>query len=154
MSELTRPQVKFPPPLFYLFMILIGVGVDAIVPLSWAADFIFYWLGIALVGLGLATVMWTSFEFRRHQTTILPHKASSKIIRDGPFLVSRNPIYVSFTMIQIGVGIALGNVWVLLLVIPTLWIMTKFVIEKEEAFLKQAFGNDYLDYYQRVRRWI
>ena len=154
MNELTRPQVKFPPPVFYLFMILIGVGFNLVVPLSWEASFVFRWLGIALVGLGLTTVMWTSFECRRHQTTIWPHTASSKIIRVGPFLVSRNPIYVSFTIIPVGVGIASGNLWVLLLVVPTLWVMTKFVIEKEEAFLKHAFGDEYLDYFNSVRRWL
>ena len=154
MNELTRPQVKFPPPVFYLVMIVIGIGINSVVPLQWQTGFFAVWLGIAVIGLGLMTIAWTAFEFRRHQTTIMPHKASSRIIQMGPFRVSRNPIYVCFTLIQLGVGIALGNIWILLLILPTIWIMTRFVIEREEAFLKQAFGEEYIAYLGRVRRWV
>lgn len=154
MNELTRPQVKFPPPVFYLVMILLGYGLNQIVPLQWQAGFYSLWIGIFLIAFGLTVVAWASIEFRRHQTTILPHKASRRIIQKGPFRLSRNPIYVAFTLIQIGVGIATGILWILLLVLPTLWVMTKFVIEREEAFLKHAFGEEYISYLAKVRRWI
>lgn len=154
MSTLDRPQVKFPPPVFYLAMILLGYGLDQWLPWHWQAGFLSRWQGIALVGTGLMLVLWASTCFRRHQTTILPHKASSRIIQDGPFRLSRNPIYLAFTLIQIGAGIALGNIWILGLVYPTIRIMNQHVIEKEEAFLKQAFGDEYVGYLATVRRWI
>ncbi|MCG8494690.1 MAG: isoprenylcysteine carboxylmethyltransferase family protein [Enterobacterales bacterium] len=154
MNKLTRPQVKFPPPVFYLVMILLGYGVNFLFPLQWQAGFLSYWVGIAMVGFGLMLVAWSAIEFRRHKTTIMPHKASSRIIQAGPFKFSRNPIYTAFTIIQLGVGIALGNIWILLLAIPAVLIMTKYVIEREEAFLKQEFGEEYLAYLQSVRRWI
>lgn len=154
MEQLTRPQVKFPPPVFYLVVIGLGAALNKMLPFGWQAEFVSCWLGLAVIGIGLMLVAWSAWEFKRHQTTILPHKASSKIIQAGPFLFSRNPIYLAFTIIQSGAGIALGNVWILLLVAPAVWIMTKYVIEREEAFLKQAFGEEYLQYLASVRRWV
>ena len=154
MTELSRPQVKFPPPVFYALMIVLGVLLDAWLPWHWQAGFKSLWLGIALAGTGLTLNAWAAYEFRRHQTTILPHKPSNRIIQIGPFLLSRNPIYLGFTLIQLGIGIALGNIWILALLVPTLRIMTRYVIEREEAFLKHAFGDDYIAYTRKVRRWI
>lgn len=154
MEKLTRPQVKFPPPVFYLAMIGAGYLINGVIPLQWLPAFYSGWLGVAMMCFGFMLIGWSSFEFRRHQTTILPHKASSKIIKAGPFRFSRNPIYTAFTLIQIGAGIALGNLWILILVVPSIWIMSKFVIEREEAFLKQAFGEEYLQYLASVRRWV
>ena len=153
-GALDRPQVKFPPPVFYLVMILMGYGLDQWLPWHWQAGFLSMWLGIALVGTGAMLIGWAAWLFRRHQTTILPHKASSRIIQEGPFRFSRNPIYLAFTLIQLGVGIGLGNIWILALVYPTLRIMNHQVIDREEAFLKQAFGEEYLNYCRSVRRWI
>lgn len=154
METLKAPQVKFPPPVFYAVMIAAGVILDGLFPWHWQAGFYSRWIGAALMGIGLMLIAWATMEFRRHQTTILPHRPSSRIIQVGPFLLSRNPIYLSFTLIQIGIGILLGNIWILALIYPTLRIMVRHVIEREEAFLKQAFGQDYLDYMAKVRRWL
>lgn len=149
-----RPQVKFPPPALYLGMVVLGYGLDQWLPWHWPAGFVSVWLGVALVGTGAILIGWAAYRFRHHQTTILPHKASSRIIQDGPFQLSRNPIYLAMTLIQVGIGIGLGNVWILALVYPTLRIMNQHVIDREEAFLKHAFGDEYLAYCKTVRRWI
>jgi len=57
-------------------------------------------------------------------------------------------------MIQLGAAIVLANLWILILLVPALIIMEKFVIEREEAFLGQEFGQPYSDYKKKVRRWI
>ena len=63
-------------------------------------------------------------------------------------------MYTGMTLVQAGVGIALGNLWILLLLVPTLFILVRGVIEKEEAYLARKFGDSYARYCASVRRWL
>jgi protein-S-isoprenylcysteine O-methyltransferase Ste14 len=63
-------------------------------------------------------------------------------------------MYSGMTLIQAGLGVALGNLWILLLIAPTLWILVRGVIEKEEAYLVRKFGDSYARYRASVRRWL
>ena len=83
-----------------------------------------------------------------------PREPSPELILGGPFRWSRNPIYLGMTLIQAGVGVALGNAWLLLLLAPTLVILQREVIAKEEAYLTRKFGDAYLAYQRSVRRWL
>lgn len=153
-KPLAHPDVHFPPPVLFAVLIVIGWGLQKLIALpSFTVPF-HTWLGGEFIVGGLAIIVWSATEFKRHKTTILPHKASSAIISGGPFKYSRNPIYFAFSMIQLGAAILLTNLWILLLLIPALLIMSKFVIEREEAFLTQKFGQSYIDYKNQVRRWI
>jgi protein-S-isoprenylcysteine O-methyltransferase Ste14 len=82
-----------------------------------------------------------------------PRKPTPELIV-AAFRFSRNPIYVGLALIQTGVGLALGNLWILLLLAPTLWILRRGVIEKEEAYLTRKFGDAYVGYKSSVRRWL
>lgn len=152
--KLARPQVKFPPPALYGFAILLGWLFNFLVPVG--LPFRSWMVGVGCVGvaIGLSLIVWSATEFRRHNTTILPHKASSRIIQSGPFRFSRNPIYLAFAIIQISFALLLNSIWVLLLVPVCIAITNVFVIAKEEAFLTQAFGEEYIVFMQKVRRWV
>lgn len=152
--KLTRPQVKFPPPALYGSAILLGWLFNFLVPVGLPSNSWIMGVGLAGVALGLSIIGWSAFEFRRHKTTILPHRASSRIIQSGPFRFSRNPIYLAFAIIQINAALLLNSLWILLLVPVCIVITNVFVIAKEEAFLTQAFGEEYIVFMQRVRRWI
>ena len=91
---------------------------------------------------------------RRTQQDPDPRTPSPELIPGGPYRYTRNPMYVGMTLIQAGIGIALGNLWILLLLVPTLWILRRSVIEKEEAYLERKFGDSYLRYRASVRRWL
>jgi len=82
-------------------------------------------------------------RFRRAGTRFDPRKAASVLITDGPYRFSRNPSYVSLTLLYLGVGIILNNGWILLLVVPVLLIMNLWVVRKEERHLETKFGVDY-----------
>ncbi len=93
-------------------------------------------------------------RFRRAGTTFDVRKAASVLITDGPYRFSRNPSYVSLTLLYLGIGFLLNNGWILLLVVPVLLVMNLWVVRKEERHLETKFGEDYLRYKAAVRRWL
>jgi Phospholipid methyltransferase len=80
--------------------------------------------------------------------------ATTEIVEGGPFRISRNPMYLQMVLICIGVAVMLMNVWILLLVPVCAWVLYKFAILPEETYLQSKFGEVYLAYKRRVRRWL
>ena len=81
-------------------------------------------------------------------------KPATALATAGPYRVSRNPIYLALTLFYLGVGLAAGSLWVVVLAGPALLVMHLGVVRREERYLERRFGAAYLDYARRVRRWI
>ncbi len=92
--------------------------------------------------------------FKRAGTSVDPLKPSTAILTEGPYRISRNPIYIGLTAAYAGIGIAVDAPWVWVLLLPTLVVMHYGVIAREERYLERKFGKEYLDYKARVRRWL
>ena len=148
-------DVRILPPLLFLGSIALGVLLQLVIPLRFAeASGLRVPLGLAAVVLGFAGGAWAFVTMRRTHQDPDPRTPSPELIPGGPYRYSRNPMYVGMTLIQAGVGGALGNLWILLLLVPTLFILRRGVIEKEEAYLERRFGASYLRYRESVRRWL
>jgi protein-S-isoprenylcysteine O-methyltransferase Ste14 len=91
---------------------------------------------------------------RRAQTTFDTMKPTTAIVTAGPFRYSRNPLYGSLTLLYLGVASLINALWIVLLVVPLLVVIQRGVIGREEAYLERKFGEEYLNYKARVRRWI
>ena len=92
--------------------------------------------------------------WRRHYTTLDVDKPVSSLVEDGPFRYSRNPGYLSLTMLYAGIAILRNALWAILL-LPLLLLVTQCeLIEREERYLQRTFGEEYLPYKRRVRRWV
>jgi protein-S-isoprenylcysteine O-methyltransferase Ste14 len=148
-------DVRVLPPLLFLGSIGLGVLAQLALPLRFASQSgLRVPLGLVLAAAGVAAIVWPILWMRRTQQDPDPRKPSPELILGGPFRWSRNPIYLGMTLIQAGVGIALGNLWVLLLLAPTLAVLQREVIAKEEAYLTRKFGDPYVAYQHSVRRWL
>jgi protein-S-isoprenylcysteine O-methyltransferase Ste14 len=148
-------DVRILPPLLFLGAIALGVLIQLALPLRFAESSGLRALaGLAVVGLGLAEVVWAFLTMRRTHQDPDPRTPSPELIPNGPYRYTRNPMYAGMTLIQAGLGVALGNLWILLLLVPTLFILQRGVIEKEEAYLERRFGDSYRRYRQSVRRWL
>jgi len=146
--------VKFPPPLVFLLFMLLGWSAQNYWPLTITeADWLRY-LGATLAVSGFMITFLISRAFKRADTSIEPWKPTSHIISKGFFAYSRNPIYSAFCLITIGVGLYLNSIWVLISFIPSAALVYQLAIKKEEAYLEQKFGDEYLAYKRKVRRWI
>jgi protein-S-isoprenylcysteine O-methyltransferase Ste14 len=148
-------DVRILPPLLFLGSIALGALLQwlAGIPLG-AGGALRAVAGLALVALGVAALAWALVWMRRTHQDPDPRKPSPELIVGGPFRCSRNPIYVGMALIQLGIGVALGNGWILLLLPPTLWWLQRSVIEPEEAYLGRRFGAAYAAYRESVRRWL
>ncbi|MCC6006833.1 MAG: isoprenylcysteine carboxylmethyltransferase family protein [Rhodobacteraceae bacterium] len=110
--------------------------------------------GAALLLAGVVLMGAAAWQFRRHQTTIVPHRAPSALITDGVYAYSRNPIYLADALILGGIGAILGA-WATLVVLPAfVWVIGRRFITPEEMRLAQAFGARFEEWAGRVRRWL
>ena len=153
MTDQDSAKVQVPPPFVLLGSILVGVGLHLFFPLHFIVQFRWVFAGL-LMCVGLGTVSYCVWMFRKAQTAIQPWKATSRIVTSGPYRWSRNPIYLSFVLIGIGLAWALDNLWILMMQIPVIIVINHFVIRKEERYLVEKFGERYKAYKARVRRWI
>nr|WP_272910047.1 isoprenylcysteine carboxylmethyltransferase family protein [Xanthomonas campestris] len=107
---------------------------------------------IACAGLALAVSCFILFARRR--TTIMPSGHPSRLVLDGPYRFTRNPMYLALVLSYIGLCLQLGLLWAVALV-PLPWLALQWlVIPFEEARLRDEFGRAYSDYCARVRRWL
>jgi protein-S-isoprenylcysteine O-methyltransferase Ste14 len=149
--------VRVFPPAVPLVTILAGVVLNRLWPIAPGVVPIpeRYWIGGAIVlGAILGLGAWSVFLIRRSGQSENPYKPTTQIVEGGPFGVTRNPMYLQMVLVCLGFAVLLGNAWVILLTPLCAWVLQRFVIEPEEAYLGRKFGSEYLAYKQRVRRWI
>src|SRR5262245_1619870 len=156
-SEPAHPDVAIPPPLVFLAGLLaawflnlrLEFWIDGAGP-GWSQIAV----GVLFVAAGLGLIISAARTMIRAGTTLMPHQAATRLVIAGPFRFTRNPIYLGFTSLYVGIA-ALGNVaWPLVLLPLVLGFLTILVIHREERYLHAAFGPDYDEYCRRVRRWL
>ncbi|HEY5783501.1 MAG TPA: isoprenylcysteine carboxylmethyltransferase family protein [Microlunatus sp.] len=111
-------------------------------------------LGWALLLFFLVWNGWSLWLFRRHQTGLLPGQATSAIIEEGPYRLSRNPLYVGLLALYLSLALLASTFWGLVLFPSAVLLPYWGAIRPEERFLHQRFGAPYDDYARRVRRWL
>jgi protein-S-isoprenylcysteine O-methyltransferase Ste14 len=111
-------------------------------------------LGWALVLLFAGWNGWTLWLFGRHETGLLPGQATHAIIEEGPYRLSRNPLYVGLLALYLGVALLAPTVWSLVLFPAAVLLVRWGAIRPEERFLHERFGAPYDAYARRVRRWL
>ena len=107
--------------------------------------------------LVLSFVLWNGWSlwlFARHETGLLPGQTTRTIIDDGPFRISRNPLYVGLLVLYLGLGLLAPTFWGLVLFPAAVLLLLWGAIRPEERFLHDRFGAEYDDYARRVRRWL
>ena len=148
------PGVRFPPPLIYVIAFVAGVLVDRRWRLAIGADSIrvpFAWLLLIAWAILTAASFWL---FWRKRTSIIPARAASALVIAGPYRFTRNPMYLGLALLTTAVGLWMDTWWPILLLVPALFIVHRFVIVREERYLRRRFGADYDAYTRQVRRWL
>ena len=150
-----RPRTLILPPAPYALALVGGWWLDRrIHPLTWNGGAASDALGWLFVGIGAALFAWTIVTFWRHRTTVNPYAGASELCTDGPFRISRNPIYLGDWFLLVGISLLLETWWPLVFA-PLIWLMLRYgVIRHEEAHLEAKFGDAYRSYAARVRRWL
>ena len=148
------PAVKFPPPLIFVSFIIVAALIQQYWPLSFSGDLFFKVLGVMDILAGLIAILIVKRSFDKVDTEIEPWKPTSAIVSDGLFAYSRNPIYVALGVITLGVGLIYGSFWVMFSFLPAAVVVYFVAIKNEEVYLERKFGDEYLTYKAKVRRWL
>jgi protein-S-isoprenylcysteine O-methyltransferase Ste14 len=152
--EGSGPGIRVPPPLIYLGGFACGLLVEVVVPSPGLPG----WLRIggAAVGILLLLLLDTRamLSFRRQRTPFNPARAARKLVTDGPYAHTRNPMYLGMACAYVGAALAAEALWSLALLALVLLIIDRVIVPKEEAYLAASFGEEYERYRGRVRRWL
>jgi len=148
------PDIAAPPPLIFAGAFAAAAGAKHFVPLPPLPAAPSRLLGAAVVAAGLAWGGAAVATMRGARTNINPYKPTHGVVETGPFRYSRNPIYVSMAVMYVGGSLLMRSVVPLLLLPVVIGAIDRGVIEREEAYLEDKFGDRYLAYKMRVRRWV
>ncbi len=146
--------VPVPPPLLYAAGFLTGLALEHRWPLPRPRGRLVGPVGAVLVLLGAALPASGAALFRRRRTTVLPVRPSTALVTDGPYRLTRNPMYVGFALGHVGLALLRRSTWALLTLGPVLAAVDRLAVEREERYLERAFGLEYRRYAERVRRWL
>jgi protein-S-isoprenylcysteine O-methyltransferase Ste14 len=143
-----------PPPLIYIGGLAIGYGLEALLPSASVPSALEWSVGSALIVAGLALARSFFTALRRAHTPVDPYKATTTLVTSGPYRLSRNPGYLGMALAYVGIAILTGALWTLVALVPTLILIDRGVIAREERYLERKFGEQYLAYKARTRRWL
>jgi protein-S-isoprenylcysteine O-methyltransferase Ste14 len=149
-------DVRLPPPLVFLALVGIGVAVQRFAwpvapPLPlWPRAVAGSVVGMAGLGIGVLAGSW----LKRTGQDLAPWKPSPELVVRGIYRYTRNPMYAGMTLIQLGIGIAVGNVWIAAFAPISLLLVHFLAVRHEEAYLEDKFGENYARYKASVRRYL
>jgi protein-S-isoprenylcysteine O-methyltransferase Ste14 len=152
-AQVANPGFIRPPPV-YLLAVLVGFGLQRVWPLPLPGGVLGRPLGVLLVATGLVIFVLTQRAFRSAGTPVPGNQPATAVVRRGPMRFSRNPIYLAFSIMQLGLALWLHSGWVLAMLIPAVALMQFIVIPREERYMEAKFGAEYVSYKASVRRWV
>jgi protein-S-isoprenylcysteine O-methyltransferase Ste14 len=151
------PDVRVPPPLFFVAGWVVGWGLDRRIGFAIDAagsSALQLALGGLFVAGGLAVMGWALSTFLKAGTAVLPVRPARLLVTTGPFRRTRNPMYLGLTAVYFGLALLANFAWPIVLLPVVLVALSSVVIEREERYLARAFGAEYERYRSNVRRWL
>jgi len=151
-----HPSIILPPPLIFFAFLGAGFLLDYLIPcklfkLPREARLI---CSAVLAGISFYFALGSIIVLLRNKTPFDPSKPTVTIVRQGPFQLSRNPMYLSLLLLLAGIAVFTGSLW-MCLAVPALWIVLDIsAVRPEEEYLERNFGGRYLEYKAKVRRWL
>jgi protein-S-isoprenylcysteine O-methyltransferase Ste14 len=142
------------PPLLWGGPLLFGLLLQWLLPLDLEVSRLVRHAGGVLALASGALAKWGEVTLKRAGTNVRPDRPTTAIVTAGPYRLTRNPLYLSLLGLYVGVTVAVGTIWPLIW-LPLLLVVTHYgIIRREERYLAARFGEPYLEYTRRVRRWI
>jgi len=142
------------PPFVYLGSIALGLAVHYAWPARFVPTSVSAPVGAMLMLLAVGLFVAAVRTFRRAGTSVPGNRPTTAIVRTGPYRFSRNPIYLAFSLFQLGLAIWANSLGLLITLIPAIALMALVVIPREERYLEVRFPTEYSSYRAAVRRWL
>jgi protein-S-isoprenylcysteine O-methyltransferase Ste14 len=157
MNAYRAKPLRYPwPPVLYAAAVLAAVSLGRLAPISvvhsrgWLPSL----AGAALVLVAVSLDIWAMKTLIERHTAVLPHRCPSHLVTCGPFRYTRNPIYLGYTIMMVGIGLITLNPWFFILASAAVALTTAFAIRNEELHLLSRFGFEFERYCRATSRWI
>ena len=141
------------PPAIYLIAILVGLVLHFAWPIRFIPN-LARPFGVLVVVFAATLFIWSIRTFRAAGTPVPGNQPTTTIVKVGPYCLSRNPIYLAFSLFQTGLALGVNDAWLLVTLLPAIFVMAFVVIPREERYLEACFGDEYERYKASVRRWL
>lgn len=149
-------QGIIPPPIFFFALILIGFIAKWLFPLNlmfhkWSTRLLIViplFIASGLIAFNALVIM------KKNKTAINFNNPTTKFIVEGPFRFTRNPLYLSLLIVMGCIAVSANSAWHLIALIILFLFFNFGVVAREERYLENSFGEEYIQYKNRVRRWI
>lgn len=147
-------RLKIPPPLMYAAPLVIGIALNLVWPIKLVPTSTALIVGgsIALLSFPLGFPAFRALQ--RSRTSVIPMRPTTAIVTGGPYRFTRNPIYLSLFILYAGLAVIANSPWSLLLLLAVVGMIHYTIILPEERYLEHTFGEEYLAYKRKVRRWL
>jgi protein-S-isoprenylcysteine O-methyltransferase Ste14 len=145
---------KIMPPTWLLIAIVAMLMLHFLLPIAWIIPPIWNLLGLIFITSGVILDLHGDKVFKQARTTIKPFEESSSLVTNGVFQMSRNPMYLGFVFILIGIAILLKSLSPYLVVIAFIILIERMYIRVEEYMLAEKFGTSWEQYKSKTRRWL
>ncbi|MCU7549988.1 isoprenylcysteine carboxylmethyltransferase family protein [Chitinophagaceae bacterium LB-8] len=146
------PRIR--PPVYFLIAIALMILLNSVFPLAHWLKFPWKYFGIVFIILGFALTYGSFILFRQAGTQTHPGVKATVLVHKGPYRYTRNPMYVGLVVILLGVAILLGSLSPFLVIPIMIWILHSKFILREEKWMESWFGESYLEYKKKTRRWL
>ena len=146
--------IRVKPSQIAFVLIALSVGGHLLLTRDSRIAFTCYACAGCVFLVGLATMTWAWALFRRRGTPIRPTDAATALVTDGPYRLSRNPMYLGIVLMLLALAWGVGTLPMLIGPVGFFLVMSVVFIPYEEQRLQALFGETYAAYTRRVRRWL
>jgi protein-S-isoprenylcysteine O-methyltransferase Ste14 len=140
--------------MLYLAALALAFTFGRLFPISTSEYPVARYLCCLAIAGGAAFDLWAAVTLYRERTTILPHRAATRLVTRGPFRITRNPIYVGNTVAIVGLALAVGNAWLIVFGLVAAILVDRLAIQREEIHLSNRFGDAWALYRSHTPRWL
>ncbi len=153
-GERKTAGVRVFPPLLFAGTLGIALAAGRVPQSSIAGTRARRVLGTLSLALGAASIAGGATAIRRAGSNVSPFAPSTALATNGPYRFTRNPMYFGLTSIYLGVALLTRSIPAFVLLPVTLALADRLIVDKEERYLEELFGETYRAYRARVPRWF
>lgn len=153
-SEKDSTKLLATKPYLFVLPLIIGALLENFISTRLFPTRISFLMGTFFCLLSLPLIIFALKEFYKAKILFDARKASTTLITTSIYKITRHPVYLSFVLFYSGLSFLINSFWMLIMVIPAIFSIQKFSMEREEKLLEARYGEEFRNYKARVPRWI